>query len=262
MQQSQKKAGIMKQINGNNVRNIKLTIAYDGTRYRGWQRLGDSDKTIQGKIEAVLTRCCGEKIEINGSGRTDAGAHAYAQVANFKTRSEISCHDLLEFAHTYLPNDIVIFAAEEVPEKFHARLHAKSKRYVYRIDNGHYPDVFTRNYAWHVAEKLNIEDMRTAALSFLGKHDFTSFTSDKAKNKSIRTIYVAEIQQTEDGVEIIFEGDGFLYNMVRIMVGTLLEIGWGERYPNCIDAMFEAKDRQCAGQTAPAHGLFLESVGY
>lgn len=262
MHQTEKKEVTMKQNNGNNLRNIKLSIAYDGTRYRGWQRLGDSDKTIQGKLEAVLTRCCGEKIEINGSGRTDAGAHAYAQVANFKTRSEIRCDELLEFTHTYMPNDIVVFAAEEVPEKFHARLHAKSKRYSYRIDNGQFPNVFERHYTWHVAEKLNIEDMQSAALSFLGKHDFTSFTSDKAKNKAIRTIYVAEVVQNEQCIEINFEGDGFLYNMVRIMAGTLLEIGWGERYANCIDAMFEAKNRQAAGQTAPAHGLFLVSVEY
>ena len=244
------------------MRTIKITVSYDGTKYRGWQRLGDSDKTIQGKIEAVLTRCTGEKIEIHGSGRTDAGAHAYAQVAHFKTRSEVTCQTILEFAYTYLPNDIVIFNAEEMADNFHARLHAKRKRYIYRIDNGQYPNVFERHYAWHVAEKLNIEEMRTAALSFLGKHDFTSFTSDKAKNKAMRTIYTAEIVENEHCVEIIFEGDGFLYNMVRIMAGTLIEIGWGERYADCIDAMLEAKSRQFAGQTAPAHGLFLDSVSY
>ncbi len=244
------------------MRNIKLTIAYDGSRYRGWQRLGDSDKTIQGKIEAVLSRLTGEAVEINGSGRTDAGAHANAQIANFKTQAVFTIDELLEFCRTYLPNDIVVYEAKEMPDQFHARLNAVSKRYLYRIDNGKFPSVFDRYYAWHIERPLLPSIMREAAELLCGKHDFTSFTSDKAKSKSVRTINSIEIVESSRMIEIIYDGDGFLYNMVRIMTGTLVEIGLGERKVNNITEIFDAKNRTVAGQMAPAHGLFLQSVSY
>ncbi|RKD20869.1 tRNA pseudouridine38-40 synthase [Caminicella sporogenes DSM 14501] len=245
------------------MRNIKLVIQYDGSRYRGWQRLGDTDNTIQAKIENVLSRMTGEQVEIIGSGRTDAGVHALNQVANFKTNSTMSTSEIQDYCYRYLPDDIVIKSVEEVDDRFHARYNVKGKKYLYRILNSKYHDPFIRKYITHVPEKLDLEAMKTAANYFIGEHDFTSFTTAKSKKKSrVKKVFDVEIFKDGDIIEILFYGKGFLHNMVRIMVGTLLEVGYGKMKPEYIKELLEKKDRSLAGPTAPPQGLFLYEVEY
>ncbi|MFU0823989.1 tRNA pseudouridine(38-40) synthase TruA [Clostridium sp.] len=245
------------------MRNIKLTIQYDGTKYKGWQKLGNENNTIQGKIEKVLTKITGENIELIGSGRTDAGVHAYNQIANFKTNSNISNEKLLEDCYKFLPLDIVIKNAEDVNDRFHARYNALEKIYTYKIYNDSTHDVFKRKYSYHVKEELNIEKMREAALVFIGRHDFKSFTALKSKKKStIREIYSIDIIKNNADIDIVFRGNGFLYKMVRILTGTLVDAGLDKITPEDIKNIMEQKDRSIAPPTAPAHGLFLSEVIY
>jgi tRNA pseudouridine38-40 synthase len=244
-------------------KNIKLTVQYDGTRYRGWQRLGDTDKTIQGKIEEVLSRMTGEKIEIIGSGRTDAGAHAMVQVLNFKTACRMNTREILAYCYRYLPDDIIVKAAEPVDERFHARYNVKSKTYVYRIWNAPLHDVFERKYAWHVPEPLDLQRMQKAAALFIGRHNFQSFTSSKMKKKSMeRDIYSIDFKTEGSRIDIYCTADGFLYNMVRIIVGTLIDVGCGRLEPEAIPDILKSKVRSNAGITAPSHGLFLHTVEF
>jgi tRNA pseudouridine38-40 synthase len=244
-------------------RNIKLTIQYDGTRYRGWQRLGDSDNTIQGKIEAVLSRMTGEKIELIGSGRTDAGAHALMQVANFKTACRMSMGEILEYCYRYLPEDIIVKAAEPTDERFHARYNVKSKTYLYRIWNATRHDVFERKCTWHVPEPLDLKRMQEAADIFKGRHDFQSFTTLKSKKKSMeRELYSIDFKTEGSRIDIYFKADGFLYNMVRIIVGTLVEVGRGKLEPSAIPEIFSSRVRSNAGITAPPNALFLYNIDY
>ena len=244
-------------------KNIKLTIQYDGARYRGWQRLGDSDNTIQGKIENVLSRMTGEKIELIGSGRTDAGAHALAQVANFKTACRLSTAEMLDYCYKYLPEDIVVLRVEDADGRFHARYNVKSKTYQYRIWNAPRHDVFERKYQWHVPELLDMSRMQEAALLFAGRHDFQSFTTLKTKKKSTeREIYSIELKKEGSCMSMNFRADGFLYNMVRIIAGTLVEVGSGKLDKNALADIFARRERSLAGITAPPHGLFLINVEY
>lgn len=243
--------------------NFKLTIQYDGTRYRGWQRLGDSDNTIQGKIESVLSRMAGEKIELIGSGRTDAGAHALAQVANFKTSCRMGTDEILDYCYRYLPEDIIVKAAEPADERFHARYNARSKTYLYRLWIARRHDVFERKYAWHIPEPLDLQLMQVAAAQFIGRHDFQSFTTLKSKKKSMeREIYSIDIKKEDSRLDIYFKADGFLYNMVRIILGTLVEVGRGKLEPAAIPVIFSSRVRSNAGITAPPHGLFLYTVEF
>jgi len=245
------------------MRNIKLVIQYDGSKYRGWQKLGDSDKTIQGKLENVLSEMTKEKIELIGSGRTDAGVHAFKQVANFHTESEMSEEDMLDYLYRYLPQDIVVTEVKEVDEKFHSRYHAKGKKYLYRIWNAKRHNPFLRKYCTHVPEPLDINLMRKATKHLVGEHDFSSFTSLKSKNKSkVREIFSIEIQKENEIVEIMFYGDGFLYNMARIMAGTLIEVGAGRMNADSIPEILAKKDRSLAGPKAPCSGLILYDVEY
>lgn len=246
------------------MRNIKLTIEYDGTRYLGWQRLGDSDKTIQGKIENIIKQMTGETIEITGSGRTDASAHARGQVANFKTESTLSLKEMQAFFHRYLPNDIVVKEISEVPERFHARYNATGKKYIYYIWNNEVPTAFSRHYSYHVPERLNLVKMEAAAEKMVGTHDFLGFSAlKKSKKKStVRTINEISFHQEGSMLAITFVGEGFLYKMVRIMMGTLLEVGLGERSVDSIADIFDQKVRATAGETVPAQGLFLDEVFY
>ncbi len=252
--------------------NYKLTIAYDGTRYNGWQKQGNTDKTIQGKLEAVINcfveSVSGHKpeeiVEINGAGRTDAGVHARGQVANVHIPKNGCAEELFKYLNEYLPEDICILDVEEVSERFHARLSAKSKHYRYCIcNNQKYPDLFMRKYEAYVKEPLDIAKMCEAAAYFVGEHDFSSFCSNKHMKKSrVRNITDIKISKEADKIVLDFYGDGFLYNMVRIITGTLMEVGMGERGPSAIPAIIEAKDRQAAGATAPAKGLYLMEVFY
>ena len=244
-------------------KNIKLTIQYDGTRYRGWQRLGDSDNTIQGKIENVLSRMTEEKIELVGSGRTDAGVHALAQVAHFKTACRLSTTEMLDYCYKFLPEDIMVDRVETADDRFHARYNVKSKTYQYRIWNAPRHDIFERKYEWHVPESLDMRRMQEAALLFVGRHDFQSFTSLKAKKKSMeREIYNIDLKKEGSRITMDFKADGFLYNMVRIIAGTLVEVGSGKLDKNALADIFARRERSLAGITAPPHGLFLTRVEY
>lgn len=245
------------------MKNIKMTIKYDGSRYKGFQRLQDNDMTIQGKIESVLSKMTEETIEIVGSGRTDLGVHAYGQVANFKTNSEMSIKKMEAYLYEYLPEDIVVTQLEEVDERFHSRYNAKSKVYLYKIYNNKVHDPFLRKHTTHIVKRLDLNLMREASKYLEGEHDFTSFASSKSKKKSnIRNIDSISIQENDNVIEIYVEGDGFLYNMVRIVVGALLEVGLRKKSPEDIKEMLEAKDRTQASDTAPAKGLYLYKVKY
>ena len=245
------------------MRNIKMTVEYDGYRYKGLQRLKDNDMTIQGKIEAVLSKMANEDIEIIGSGRTDMGVHSYGQVVNFKTKSTDSIEKMQKYLYEYLPEDIVIRNIEEVGERFHSRYNAKSKVYLYRIDNNKFHNTFKRKYSYHVEKKLDIELMREGSKFLIGEHDFTSFVSSKSKKKSnVREIYSIEIQENKNLIEIYIEGNGFLYNMVRIIAGALVDVGLRKKTPEDIKAMLEVKNRAEASDTAPSKGLFLYKVKY
>ena len=241
----------------------KMEIQYEGTRYKGWQRLKTTDATIQSKIETVLTRLLGETIEIQGSGRTDAGVHARKQIASFKTQSNMTANVLMREMNQYLPEDIVITSLTASSDTFHARFNAQKKTYVYQIWTGVYPPVFERHYVLDLEGKeLNLEAMKIASRLFIGTHDFKGFSTDKTKKSTVRTI--ENIAFITDGhlLKIEFTGDGFLYNMVRIIVGTLIEIGLGKRDISSVEAVFQSNNRELAGETAPAKGLLLEEVYY
>lgn len=244
----------------------KCTTAYEGTRYNGWQKQGNTNNTIQGKIEEILTKMLEEPVEITASGRTDAGVHALGQVFHFHISKEISStEEFLTDINGYLPKDIRILSIETCPDRFHARLSAERKTYQYRIDTSSYGNLFLRNTTHHISTPLDIAAIRKGAGYLLGTHDFKSFCSSKRmKKSSIRTIY--DIQIEEDPLHQLllftFTGNGFLYNMVRILSGTLIEIGLGLRTPEDIPDMIEGRDRSLAGHTAPAKGLFLVHVSY
>ena len=244
------------------MRNIRLDICYDGSRYKGWQRLPGVSNTIQGKLEQTLSRILGEEIEISGSGRTDAGAHAHLQVANFHCESQMSCQEILSQLRRYLPEDIGIYSCREVSQRFHARLNAVRKTYCYRIWNSSEPCVFRRKYVYALTEILDLEKMRAAAGYFLGEHDFSAFCANKKMKKStVRRIDDLEILLRGNEIHIYVTGNGFLYNMVRIMVGTLIEVGLGRRSVESIEMLFGAK-REDAGYLVPAQGLCLMEVEY
>ena len=244
------------------MRNIRLDICYDGTRYRGWQRLSTTDNTIQAKLENALSRILSETIEVTGSGRTDAGTHARGQVVNFHCSSTMPAEEILLQLRRYLPEDIGIYSCKNVSPRFHARLNAKRKTYRYRVWFSQDPCVFERKYVYICPSDYDVSKMQEAATYFLGEHDFSAFCANKNMKKStIRYIESFLIQQTD--CEIIFEvtGNGFLHHMVRIMVGTLLEIGRGERSPQSISELFGGK-RADSGMLIPASGLCLMEVTY
>lgn len=244
------------------MRNLRLDICYDGTRYRGWQRLTGEENTIQGRLEKTLSRILDEPIEISGSGRTDAGVHAIGQVANFHCESKMEAETILTELRKYLPEDIGIYSCRDVQERFHARLNAKSKAYRYRIWNSDSPCVFERKYAAVFTDYLDVTQMRKAADYLLGEHDFSAFNSNKKMKKTtVRRIDAIDIQRHGEELWIEYTGNGFLYNMVRILTGTLIEVGRGERAAETIPSLFGAA-REQAGFLVPAQGLCLMEVTY
>ena len=244
------------------MRNLRLDICYDGSRYKGWQRLSDGDNTIQGKLEKTLSRILNEPVEITGSGRTDAGTHAIGQVANFHCNSDLPCEDILQQLRRYLPEDIGIYSCRNVSERFHARLNAKTKTYCYRIWNSDMPCVFDRKYVCVDQRNLDISLMQQGASLFLGTHDFSAFCANRNMKKStVRAIMDFDVSKVGNEIRFTVTGNGFLHHMVRIMVGTLLEIGAGERDISTIPALFGGK-REDAGITMPAQGLCLMEVTY
>lgn len=244
------------------MRNLRLDICYDGTRYRGWQRIPGTDNTIQGKIEQTLSRILDEKIEISGSGRTDAGVHALGQVASFHCENQMSTDVILCELRRYLPEDIGIYSCKEVAPRFHARLNARRKTYTYRIWNSEIPCVQERRYVARFPETLELSLMRQAADHLIGLHDFAAFcTRANAKKRTERQVFSVDITRQGYEIQISVTADGFLYNMMRILVGTLIEAGRGDRAPESVAELFGAK-RECAGFLAPANGLCLMEVEY
>ena len=244
------------------MRNLRLDICYDGTRYRGWQRLPGKDDTIQGKLETALSRILEEPIEVSGSGRTDAGVHALGQVVNFHCRSNKKAQEILVDLRRYLPEDIGIYSCRDVSERFHARLNAKEKTYRYRIWNSDNPCVFQRRFVVVFPERLDLTQMEAAAQLLLGEHDFSAFCGNaKMKKSTVRFIRSIRIKREGEEVQIFVTGNGFLHNMVRILVGTLVEVGRGERDAASVQMLFGGK-RADAGFLAPPQGLCLMEVEY
>lgn len=245
------------------MKNYKITVQYDGTRYKGWQVQKSTDMTIQGKLQDVLKQLVGEDVEVIGSGRTDAGVHAYGQVANFHIKEGFSETEILDYLNHYLPMDIAVLSIEEVEERFHSRYHATEKTYVYRIHNSSIPNVFERKYVYDYKEYLDMERMKEGANYFIGTHDFGAFCGNKKMKKStVRTIFSIEIEKIENEIQISFTGDGFLQNMIRIITGTLIEVGSHRKEPVELQQILEKKDRTLASYTAPPHGLVLKRVRY
>ena len=242
--------------------NYKLLLAYDGSRYHGWQRLQNTDMTIQGKLEVVLSRTFDEAVEVNGSGRTDAGVHARGQCASFRTQRDLAPELVLSSLRQYLPEDIGAISLQYADDRFHARLSAVGKTYCYRIWNSEAPCVFERRFVYVFPDRLDVEAMRSAAERLLGTHDFRGFSASKTKKSTVRTLRSLEIQQTGCELRFILSGDGFLHHMVRILVGTLLEIGRGDRRPECVEDILAGRIRAEAGFTVPAKGLCLMEVQY
>ena len=245
------------------MRNIRLLIEYDGTNYQGWQ-VQPKGPTVQGMIEEKLAWITGEAVHLIGSGRTDSGVHAFGQVANFKTKSQLDVHSIQKALNSLLSPDIVIQKAEEVEEDFHARRESKSKVYEYRILNRDIRSAFRHGYAWHISQRLDLEEMRKATLMLIGEHDFSSFRSVGSPTRTaIRRIIRADWKRGRDGlIRFEVEANGFLKQMVRALVGTLVEVGRGKIDSEEFQKILDSQDRKKAGPTAPAHGLFLKEVKY
>lgn len=244
------------------MRNLRLDICYDGTRYKGWQRLANCDNTIQAKLEQALSRILEEPIEVAGSGRTDAGTHAAKQVVSFRCYSRMTCEEILSQLRRYLPEDIGVYSCKNVSERFHARLNAKEKTYCYRIWNSDKPCVFQRKYVYFYPAALDVSAMQNAAKRFIGTHDFSAFCANKKMKKStVRSISDFRVEKADDEIRFTVTGNGFLHHMVRIMAGTLLEIGRGDTDPSSVECLFGGK-REDAGVTLPACGLCLMEVTY
>lgn len=242
--------------------NYLMCLSYDGTRYSGWQKQGNTPNTIQGKLEAALFSILSETTEVQGSGRTDAGVHAEGQTANFHCHSDLPKEELLRRLREAIPEDIGVLSLEEVDSRFHARLSAKQKTYTYTIWNTELPDVFARRYEWQIPERLDISAMQSCAEHFVGTHDFRSFCSNRnLKKSSVRTIYRLDVVQEGNRIRISATGNGFLYNMVRVIAQTLVDAGKGKLIPEEIDRMLSDPDRRTIAM-APAKGLCLKEVQY
>lgn len=244
------------------MRTYKLTVAYDGTRYQGWQRQPDTELTIQGTLERTICALKGYPIEVNGSGRTDGGVHAEAQTASIRLPGKVEAERFQAELNRMLPEDIRVTGMELVKNGFHARYSAAGKRYEYTVDTREKADVFTRRYCFHFPGKLDTKAMREAAGCLVGKHDFSAFTDRNEDQSTIRTIYDIRIREEEDKVKLVYEGNGFMYHMVRILTGTLLEVGTGKRTVEETAALLDGGERFQAGFLVPACGLVLKEVYY
>jgi pseudouridylate synthase I len=245
--------------------NYKIILQYEGTRYHGWQKQGNTENTIQGRLEKVLERLNGSPVEVYGSGRTDAGVHAAGQVANFHLAKEHEPEVVKRYLNQYLPEDISVLKAGRVTERFHSRLNAIEKIYRYQIETGEKRDVFGRRMQYALGEPLDIRAMQTAAGFLCGTHDYKSFCGNpKIKKSTVRTVRHITIQQEQKNSLVVldFVGNGFLQQMVRILTGTLIEVGQRKRLPQEMMRILEARDRRQAGFTAPAEGLCLMKVRY
>jgi tRNA pseudouridine38-40 synthase len=245
------------------LKNYRIELEYDGSRYDGWQKQGNTDRTIQGKLEGILERLAGEPVEVHGSGRTDAGVHALAQTANFHIDVKLSELELKAYLNQYLPEDISVNRLDRVPDRFHSRLNAEEKTYLYRIEMAERKPVFERKYFYGFGKSLDVEAMKRASEYFIGEHDFKSFCSNKKMKKTtVRNVKRIEFEKKGSRLFVRFTGNGFLHHMVRILMGTLIEVGEGKKSPEQMKGILEALNRSEAGFTAPPEGLFLEKVSY
>lgn len=244
------------------MRNIKLTIEYDGGRYSGWQRLGkgESTNTIENKLLEIIEKMTGKESELFCGARTEVGVHAYAQVSNFKTDTNLKLYEIKNYFNRYLPMDIAVREVEEVSERFHSSLNAKSKKYVYRITNADIPSVFERKYTYHSFAKLDIKLMKEASKELIGKHDFKAFSTVKKSKSTEKEIYSIDFLQKESEIQIIIHASDFLHNMARMIVGTLLEIGAGRKKTSEISAILSGESN--ASAPADAQGLYLLEIEY
>lgn len=242
--------------------NYRLLIQYDGTRYAGWQRQTLTKETVQGKIEDVLGRMTGEKVEIIGAGRTDAGVHARGQVANVHLAKKMKTKELRDYLNHYLPEDICVMEVSEVSDRFHSRLNAGTKTYQYRISTDKIKNVFERKYIYELNEELDVKKMKEAATYLTGTHDFQGYCARKMKKSTVRRIDAIEFHEQDGELQIFYRGNGFLNHMVRILTGTLIEVGKGERSPESVTEALRTGERAKAGYTAPAKGLCLVRVEY
>ena len=246
--------------------NYRLVIKYDGTRYNGWQRQKNTSDTIQGKIEDVLGRMCGTDIEITGSGRTDAGVHAMGQVANFRAETDMSPEEIKRYLNHYLPEDIAVVKADIVSDRFHSRLNAKKKTYLYRMYTGNDKPVFEKRYVYvpdAVYTELDMDAMRKTADVFIGEHDFKSFCGNRNMKKStVRNIYDIKIEKTDEEIKIYFTGNGFLQNMVRLLTAVIIDTGRGILSPEDAQDILLSCDRSRISGMMPAKGLILLKVYY
>ena len=242
--------------------NYKLILQYDGSRYRGWQRLSGVEMTLQGKLEALLSRVFEEPVEVQGSGRTDAGVHALGQAASFRTRRDLPPAEVLAALRAWLPEDVGAVSLDYAPPRFHARLSAAEKTYRYRVWVTEAPCVFQRRYVYVLPGDYSLPAMDAAARLLEGTHDFRACSAVKTNKSTVRTLSRIEIRREGDELDFDFTGDGFLHHMVRILTGTLLEVGRGERSPGSVTELLSGGPRAAAGFTVPAKGLCLMEVRY
>ncbi|PWJ51041.1 tRNA pseudouridine(38-40) synthase TruA [Faecalicatena contorta] len=244
------------------MHNIKLTLEYDGSRYQGWQRLGkgESTNTVANKLLDVIHKMTAEDVELFCGARTEVGVHAYGQVVNFKTTSDMKPYEILHYLNRYLPMDIAVLSAEEMPERFHAALGVKSITYLYRIAIGTVPSVFDRKYTYYAFKEPDLAVMQQAALSLAGNHDFNNFSTVKKSKSTEKELYDIKIYGDTQEIQITLRAKDFLHNMPRMIIGTLLDIGLGKRKKECIEAIFTGEDT--ASAPCDPKGLFLQEVEY
>lgn len=246
------------------MRNIKITLEYDGSRYSGYQRLGkdESTNTIENKLLEIIRKMTGENAELFCGSRTESGVHAYAQVCNFKTNCALKLYEIKNYFNRYLPMDIAVIDIEEKPERFHASLNAKSKKYMYRIAIGDAPSVFDRKYTYYSFKKPDIQLMKSAAKELIGKHDFKNFSTVKKNKSTVKEIYDIDIYGDDKEIQITVHANDFLHNMARMICATLLDIGLGVKAADSISKIFDDASSEAASAPALASGMFLLEIEY
>lgn len=244
-------------------KNYKIIISYDGSRYYGWEHQPNTELTIQGKLESVLARLAGTDIEIIGAGRTDAGVHAKGMTANFLLNTDLSTSEIRDYFNRYLPDDICVTEVHEASERFHSRYNALGKTYQYTCYCGHLKPIFDRKYVYCLDKAPDLNLMKEAASYLIGSHDFAAFCSNpRMKKSTVRKVDMIDISRKGDYIHFTYHGTGFLQHMIRILTGTLLEVGFGKRSPENMLELIESRNRSLAGATAPACGLCLIEVDY
>lgn len=246
------------------MRNIKLVLEYDGSRYQGWQRLGkdESTNTISNKIIEVIKRMTNEDVELNCGARTEVGVHAYGQVVNFKTTTDMSLLEMKRYLNRYLPMDIAVVEIDAMPERFHASLNATSKIYMYRLSVSEVPSVFERKYVYHAFKKPDVDMMKQAALMLIGKHDFKNFSTVKKSKSTVKEVYDIDIYDDGNEIQFTIHANDFLHNMARMILGTLIDVGLGNRKKEEVDMILDDQSIVTASAPVDPKGLFLQEVLY